>query len=199
MTIKNTIFHTFGEQVFNRPLFYTYHGGLRFELSEGGTMLEQFLRALTKANEICQAIFHDNQSIMVCLRTLQQPNIFAYRTVLTELALAGIRIPKSHEYWIDRDMEDTELAWLTVAFEIPVNLLKNILWCALATDFGSIRPNPHCAVYLFDCDKQIMAFPYDDRGMDVVGKNHQRLTELYHKFNHYLLDYDRKTMQATFE
>lgn len=196
--MKNKIISTFGEKIFLRPLFYQYTGGLRFELSEGGTMLEQFLRALEKANEICQYIFNDNQSIIVCLRTIQHSNIFAYREILRELVLAGIHIPKSFEYWLENDT-DNEIIWLYVAFEMPVNLLKNLLWCALATDFGSIRPNPHCWVYLFDCEKQIAVFPYDDRGMDVVGNNKKQLTKLYQKFNHYLLDYDRATMKATFE
>lgn len=196
--MKNKIISTFGEKIFLRPLFYQYTGGLRFELSEGGTMLEQFLRALEKANEICQYIFNDNQSIIVCLRTIQHSNIFTYREILRELVLAGIHIPKSFEYWLENDT-DNEIIWLYVAFEMPVNLLKNLLWCALATDFGSIRPNPHCWVYLFDCGKQIAVFPYDDRGMDVVGNNKKQLTKLYQKFNHYLLDYDRATMKATFE
>jgi len=32
-----------------------------------------------------------------------------------------------------------------------------------------------------------LAHPYDDRGMDIIGNNKQRLQELYRKYNKYLL------------
>ena len=107
--MKNKIISTFGEKIFLRPLFYQYTGGLRFELSEGGTMLEQFLRALEKANALCQYLFNDNQSIIVCLRTIQHSNIFTYREILRELVLAGIHIPKSFEYWLENDTDNDNL------------------------------------------------------------------------------------------
>ena len=41
-------------------------------------------------------------------------------------------------------------------------------------------------------------FPYDDRGMDVVGPNFQLLLALYQKHHSYLLQYDIEAMDATF-
>nr|WP_279564018.1 DUF3885 domain-containing protein [Pseudomonas koreensis] len=43
-----------------------------------------------------------------------------------------------------------------------------------------------------------MVFPYDDRGMDVVGPNKNLLLQLYRLHHTYLLDYDRHTMDTTF-
>lgn len=43
-----------------------------------------------------------------------------------------------------------------------------------------------------------MVFPYDDRGMDVVGPNKNLLLQLYRQHHPYLLDYDRDAMDATF-
>jgi hypothetical protein len=80
-----------------------------------------------------------------------------------------------------------------------VHLLPNLLWCALASDFGSIKPNPGCSYYLFNLQEGLLAFPYDDRGMDVVGPNRDLLTMLYRKYGTYLLDYDRPAMQRSFE
>ncbi|MEQ4512514.1 MAG: DUF3885 domain-containing protein [Dickeya sp.] len=40
----------------------------------------------------------------------------------------------------------------------------------------------------------VQLFPYDDRGMDVIGDNPSQLSDLYQRFNHYLLDNDRPLM-----
>jgi hypothetical protein len=43
-----------------------------------------------------------------------------------------------------------------------------------------------------------MVFPYDDRGMDVVGPNRSLLAGLYSKHHRYLLGHDLPAMKATF-
>jgi hypothetical protein len=124
--------------------------------------------------------------------------------MLSQLHAAGISFPHSRCLWIeqvlDEDIgEEDKLFWLNVAFEAPISLLQNLLWCALTVDFGSIRPRPRCDVYLFSLEDRVMVFPYDDRGMDVVGPNHTLLAKLYQKHNQYLLDYDRHNMAGNFE
>jgi hypothetical protein len=68
----------------------------------------------------------------------------------------------------------------------------------LAKDFGAIQPRANCAVYLFNLPKRVMVFPYDDRGMDVVGANTELLLQLYQRHHAWLLDHDRAAMEATF-
>ncbi|MES2069091.1 MAG: DUF3885 domain-containing protein [Pseudomonadota bacterium] len=190
---------------FTRPLFYSYAGGLRFELSESGTSIEQFLLALNKATTICADVFPDETQITVCLRRSAEPNQHSLRDVLRELRSAGIIIPRTRQIWLaPKPLEEwfdeaIKEQWLNVAFELPKSALQNLLWCAFATDFGTIRPNPHCAIYLFNLNQRVMVWPYDDRGMDVVGPNKNLLSALYKKHNQFLLDFDRNTMNATFE
>jgi hypothetical protein len=200
MSFRLQIQTQFLGKAFERPLFYSYPTGLRFELSEGGSFLEQFLTALRKATEICTSIFTDN--IVVCLQVYnwQTNNRFAYRSILRGLAAAGICIPKEKEIWLEQAPETTgePLWWVHVAFQVPKSLLPNLLWCAVARDFSSIQPNPGCQIYLFDLQNKLMALPYDDRGMDVVGENLQALKLLYTNFVGYLLEYDRQKMDAIF-
>lgn len=68
----------------------------------------------------------------------------------------------------------------------------------MARDFSAIQPKPNCILYLFNLKKHVMVFPYDDRGMDVVGPNKNLLLQLYRLHHTYLLDYDRHTMDTTF-
>ncbi len=203
--MRSEIERVFEGKAFMRPLFYSYPGGLRFELSEGGSAIERFLLALRKAATICADIFPANRPMVVCLRAIAKPNHFAHRELLSELRGAGISFPRARCLWLeaaspddDFDYEDN-VSWLHVAFEAPASLLQNFLWCAFATDFGSIRPHPRCNIYLFNLNSRVMVWPYDDRGMDVVGPNHMLLSHLYVKHHQNLLDHDRQTIAATFE
>jgi Domain of unknown function (DUF3885) len=87
---------------------------------------------------------------------------------------------------------------LNVVFEVPLELMQNILWCALARDFDTIKPNPGCLLYLFNLQSGLMVWPYDDRGLDVVGTNREVLTGLYVKHSRWLLEHDREKMDAVF-
>lgn len=204
MTLRTRIETVFGGKAFLRPLFYAYPGGLRFELSEGGSAIEQFLTALRKATEVCKDVFGADETVVVCLRCRAGPTPFADRALLRQLKAAGIKVPRTRCLWLDKvpaidqiDDDGPEL-WLNLAFEAPSSLLQNFLWCAFASDFGAISPRLYCDVYLIGLQQGVLMFPYDDRGMDVVGPNHAALARLYSKYGHYLLDYDRKAMDAAF-
>ncbi|VVE59294.1 hypothetical protein PAN31117_05239 [Pandoraea anapnoica] len=128
----------------------------------------------------------------------------SHRATLSEILAAGITIPDERSIWTDSiepidwlDANDEEVI-LNVAFRTEVALIPNLLWCALSTQFGYIRPQPYCQVYLFNLEKRIMALPYDDRGMDVVGPNHALLAAIFRKHYRYLLEHDISTMRQTF-
>jgi hypothetical protein len=201
---RSQIESQFQGKAFERPLFYKHSGGLRFELSEGGTMLEQFLVALQKATEICSEIFLERETITLCLRLWVHENYFHIRKTLTELNKVGISIPKKREIWLETidtselSDDDVPLWNVSIVFEIPKNLLQNILWCALSCDMGWIQPKVSAMFYMFNLEAKIMIWPYDDRGMDVVGPNPAALERLYIQFSTYLLEYDREVMDQTF-
>ncbi|UVL38711.1 DUF3885 domain-containing protein [Pseudomonas sp. B21-040] len=204
MNLQLEIERIFGGEAFARPLFYSYPGGLRFELSETGGVIEQFLTALRKSTKICSDVFLADATFVACLRIHSCRNRFAHRPVIHALRSAGIFIPAECMVWseeIDPEEWCSEIEpeyWINIAFEAPVTLLQAFLWCALATDFAEIKPRPNCVFYLFNLKKQVMVFPYDDRGMDVVGPNKDLLSQLYRQHHTYLLDYDRHEMDATF-
>ncbi len=205
MQLRVEIERLFGGHAFSTPLFYSYPGGLRFELSEDGTSIDKFLLAIFKAREVCDAIFEMEQPWVACLRMRTRASAFSHRDVLRELRSAGVTVSRNRCIWLepvpldDRFDEGVEEFLVTVAFETSATALQGLLWCAFSCDFGSIRPRPGCDIYLFELTKGVMVWPYDDRGMDVVGPNHAFLATLYKRFNHYLLDYDRTSMEETFE
>lgn len=203
LSLRHEIDTIFEGRAFLRPLFYNYPGGLRFELAEGGSALEQFLLALSKARTVCSDIFSDQEAPVVVLRLHTGSNRFEHRAVLRALRQAGVRVPRTRRLWLEAIPaeewfdEGCEEWWLHLAFEVPSGLLANLLWCAFAS--GAIHPQPACGVHLFNLAQRVMVLPYDDRGMDVVGPNHGFLSELYFKHHRFLLAYDLAAMAAHFE
>jgi len=184
-------------------LFYNFPGGLRFELSEGNSPLDQGLSALRKATVVCNDVFAGEERILVHLETYAPASRFGSRAMLRELQVAGIIVPKVRDVWLDAEEQteeddDANESLLSCAFEVPATKLQNLLWCAITTDLGPLRPKPRCRVYLLNPNRGIVVHPYDDRGMDVISRNASVLAGLYERHNNMLLDYDIEAMRQTF-
>ncbi|MFA0040090.1 DUF3885 domain-containing protein [Vibrio chagasii] len=67
----------------------------------------------------------------------------------------------------------------------------------MANELG-IRPSYWLDVYIFDLELGVLAHPYDDRGMDLVGGNKFMLSRIYKQFNSWLLKYDISIMKQWF-
>jgi hypothetical protein len=184
-------------------LFYNFPGGLRFELSDSGSPLDQALTALRRATVICDDVFDGEERILVHLEAFAPASRFGLRKMLRELRIAGLAVPKARDVWLEADDQPDDanesVYWVSCAFEVSTAKLQNLLWCAVAADFGSsLRPNPQCRVYLFNANKGIVVHPYDDRGMDVISRRTSALARLYERHNDLLLDYDIEAMRQTF-
>ena len=204
MDFHTTVANLLDSGSYRHALFYCHPGGLRFASSGGGSPLEMVLTALHKATLICKDIFGEDEAILVHLQRHAPANRFQLRSMLRELELAGISPPRARQVWVEkleRDHEDPDAedeAWVHCAFELPASKLQSLLWCALTADFASLRPRPGCRVYLIHRDKGIVVHPYDDRGMDVIGRGASTLKALYVKHHDWLLDYDMDAMNQTF-
>jgi hypothetical protein len=202
MRIQESIYNSFSSSILERPVFYSNPGGLRFELSTGGTYLDQFLTAHNKANEICSYIFRNINSFILCISFYGNEIPLNCLKLARQLKEAELwpKIKKEHWFTPEEDPDEDEDTYGLhyIAFEISTDYLVNVLWCALSSDFGVIKPSPLCSFHLFDLTNKVHIFPYDDRGMDIVGPNHKLLEKLYFKFEKYLLDYDLEAMKETF-
>lgn len=203
MRIREEFEQVFGAHALQRPLFYRRPGGIRFELSEGGSSVDQFLTALGKAQAICDAVFADVDVVTVVLSTAAWGSRFCHRSAMQALRAAGVEIPRDRCLWtqsvsdVGQTASDEVQGWIRLAFRVPKRRLRNLLWCALSSDLA-IEPSPGVGVFLANLDDRVLVFPYDDRGMDVVGPNHERLASLYREFRSLTLEYDREQMEATF-
>lgn len=204
MDLRREIEATFGPKLFELPLFYRYPDGLRFELAEGGTAIEQFLSAHRKALSVARTVFRGSDRFVVCLRLrTPQRGRARCRQLLHELRAAQIPLPRSRALWADLPRPHHELHAeepqddLTLAFPASTDRLSNVLWCALAGELG-ISPRLQCAVFLINLHARIAMLPYDDRGMDVVGPNQSMLRQLFTRHHALLLPHDLPRMQRSF-
>jgi len=200
MTLKKMVQEILGSG-YRFALFHAFPGGLRFALSSGDSPLDQVLTALRKASAICEDVFSGEERILVHLQAVESASRFGLRATLRELACAGIAIPRARDIWVDGagdDDDDDNGHWVNCAFALPVTKLQNLLWCAVVSSVDSFRPNPQCRVYLLNMRKGLVCHPYDDRGMDVVGRQKSALAALYVRHQEWLLAHDLDLMRQTF-
>jgi len=197
---RDTLYEVFGPRALRWALFYANERALRFELSTSGGLIEQFEGAWDRGREILDHVFRDTERVAVVLSWIvEEPSPLRYVSVFRALRECGLRVERPYEAWTepceDEDWKDAERVF--VAFRVGRDGVRRLLWGALASDLG-IRPRLLCEVYLADLERGVLAHPYDDRGMDVIGPSRDLLRDFYTRFNPYLLDYDRPRMDAAF-
>jgi Domain of unknown function (DUF3885) len=202
LTYQCRISQVFGTKVFEGGIFYLYHQSLRVELSGSRPYIKMFLRAYERSKAIIDFGLGDLETITVCLSFYGGAPLVSNLSVFRSLHSCGINIPKTAEIWQQQEKhafdEDWDLIKTFICFDIESTQIDLFLWGLLANELG-IRPRSITHLYLFDLDRQILFHPYDDRGMDIIGKNKALLKQIYLKFNDWLLDYDRQVMDQSFQ
>jgi Domain of unknown function (DUF3885) len=201
-TYRARILQVFGKQALEHGLFYLHpYNSLRVELSGDRPYIKMFLRAYERSKAIIDFGLGDLKTVTVCINFYGSSTLVSKLSVFRNLRKCGITIPKTAEIWQHQEPpefdEDVDLFRTFICFEIEFSQIDLFLWGTLANELG-IRPHSSCSLYLFDLDRQILFHPYDDRGMDINGSNHALLEQIYTKFNDWLLDYDRPTMDNYF-
>jgi hypothetical protein len=194
--LHDEIHRVFGPAALEWGLFYVHEPALRFELSGGGGYIEMFTRAYDRAREIVAAAFADTAELTIVLAHTCGGGPAERSLALSSIRHCGIRIPRPYATWTE-DADEDGFARVFLAFRAGREMVDRLLWGALATEMA-IHPSLACRVYLADVERGVLAFPYDDRGMDVIGPNHALLGDLYTRFNPWLLDYDRERMDGFF-
>ena len=193
--MRKAIEEVFGPKALDHALFYNHDDCLRFELSGNRPYINMFLQAYERASSIVQHLFQDVDRITVCLAFYGGETYLSCLSVFRSLKECEIRIPKSHSAWQELQEEDGRRTF--ICFEIEKSELPRFLWGTLANELG-VRPRSQCDLYIFHAGLGVLAHPYDDRGMDVIGPNQEILKQAYRQFNEWLLDYDREYMDSCF-
>jgi hypothetical protein len=201
--MQQEIANVFGSNALGHAIFYSHPHGLRFELSESGNLsyIHMFLQAYQKAEHITNFVFAEAKNLQVAIGfySYAEDGFLANLEMFESIANCQLIIPDARSTWVctTDNIDDGQLRH-TLVFAIEHRAIPQFLWGALAGDIG-IHPRLSGDIYLFDLELGILAHPYDDRGMDVIGNNLGILRSVYNKFDSYLLDYDREVMRSRFD
>ncbi len=180
-------------------LFYAAPAGLRFELSQdGGTRTQKFSRALQRAVPLLDAAFGTGRPVWLDLALPCAAPREPVAQLLAPLAACGLTPPKRYqrrdEYEAARERQVTRIAFKTQSGGADVHAA---LWAALSHDLG-VTPTARVDAYVLDFERRLVAYPYDDRGMDIVAPDPAPLRALHAQFGEWILDYDRARIDAQF-
>ncbi len=191
-------FDKFGKNSFQHAIFYSNENCLRFELSEGAkhdSHISMFTTALERSTEVIETVFEKNNELSICI-SFAGDSFLSNLSQFRELHQLGIKFPKARYIHSEWD-EDEEWHRNYVFFKIAKTELHKLLFGKLANELG-IRPSYWVDVYIFDIELGVLAHPYDDRGMDLVGSNKFMLSRIYKQFYSWLLKYDIGIMKQWF-
>lgn len=192
----------FGLKDIVHPVFYSCDFGIRFKIGVGeiydnlkNVNSEYVATALNRAVELFNVALPTPSLLMweIYPQTAEDED-----WLMNELE-NRISLGVPHQRTIENDNEVTirriRLYWDLEKIDLEYQrLFKEII-------LGDLGGFPHLvsSVFLFDLNCCVMFHLYDDRGLDIVSKDKETLIALYRKFNSWILDYDRKIIDARFE
>jgi hypothetical protein len=138
----------FGNTAFSSALFYQDIRGLRFELSQGGGAIEQFLLAMQKGQAICAEIFAQSSHILVCVTastdTITSP--YPLRKELRELKKLGITLPTHTTIWRALTEYDAEFEFTMALYDKFNHFLLDYDRADMEAVFGANASKSHSLV-----------------------------------------------------
>jgi hypothetical protein len=200
MFTPKMISNEFGSAWCNPALFYSYARALRFELALGEHPIDRFLSAHQRALAVTERAFQDaddlHLSVKIYLKA-ETPGVAPLLRTFRGLQECGLPLPHRESIEVSQAAWDHE-RWQCI-MSIPIRRchVSRVIWAAVGHDIG-IEPRLPAAVYIVSPSVGILAHPYDDRGMDVIGPNTTRLKDLFETHRTWLLDHDLATMQRCF-
>lgn len=202
------ILSKFGAVNLSLPLFHAHPYGLRFELGMHAETHEQYIDdLLVRANTLYEAVFEpDAEIIVVLFRNFWAPEkrkrihagSYLMRCISGEKQAYFKRGLRRLHMHLDYDPDYRHCMGVIKSKAAQADQRK--IFRAIAERDYSF-PNKISVqgwnVVFIHPEKLVMLYMYDDRGLDIVAAEKETLLTLYHRFNNWILDYDRKKIMQS--
>jgi Domain of unknown function (DUF3885) len=182
---------------------------LRFELNQGGSCASQITGSYDRARTLARAALETDRPVGV-IAAMPRGSWEDVRTrrgwsgaaAFDTLGKMGVRTDIAEKTWTgpfrqSDDMEGEALFWEQRAVRVTWDEADILLWSNIAQDVA-VTPRAPVISKLVDVERAVLVFAYDDRGMDVTALSPEPVTELYRRFDAWLLDHDRPRMSKVF-
>lgn len=187
--LVNSVLDVFGPQALDPALALRHTPSLRFALSSEGEFISMFLQAIDRARALTAHAFEGStQLIVLCtVYDVAEDDIAVTRRALhRSLRRLGV-LQLDWGDAVTMAGENDESARVVLPFVMNPASLTNLLWGVLAREIG-VRPRlAPCRVHLCDPARGMLVYPYDDRGLDVIGTNTAVLARLADEFRDWRL------------
>jgi hypothetical protein len=192
------------------PLFYNNAIGLRFELGVPYRELEDpvyFETIHNRSIALFESIFQNSNELYIVMKTNDPlPPFEVMNTGVNVFAhYVDANVAKDvtcYEEEATADEGTNELDGYLRSYCLLCSLrdidYKGILTAISYTDFKSKGDYISDRIFFIHPSKQIVFHMYDDRGLDMVAVRKEELDPLYTKYNEWILDYDRATIDGIF-
>ena len=193
-----------------KPLFYSWHIGLRFNLQVGETDTDEYFQEVNRrASTIFRSAFENSDTTFFMFmdykykrRKINFKN-FLFKQIHQLATTEVIYTKEKMLYDIDPRFNIMNVSFIKLKTE-RINY-ENIIAAIAHKDFPSRQPRldkrgvfSDKEVYFVNLDKKLVLHMYDDRGLDIISSDKEILRPIYLKYSDWLLDYDRKTMDEIF-
>ncbi len=183
-------------------LYYNHPSSLRFELSipSGVGKIAMFLSAHERAMRVLRFAFADASDLHLAVQIWHDaisPGFIELRNVSRSLQKCELPGPVREGMHTWLKLNETDYWQTIMVMPLPLEHLNRAIWAAVAHDLG-IRPRIEACIYLLSMELGILAHPYDDRGMDIIGPNKDRLKRIYEAHRDMLLTHNIEEMDAAF-
>ena len=188
------------------PLFYRWPIGLRFDLGGGTTSPREMDSVVERATALYEASFgSENTSIVVAQDWMgaEAPAaglphlapLFAF----TEREKVGLQGPDGQTEVNDPEEPESAPHTLTWARQPARAFRYELVFQGIANADHARPPAISSRVYFINPASNTILHMYDDRGLDVIARDRDALSSMYHQFNGWLLGYDRARMEEMFD
>lgn len=193
-----------GMKILEHPVFYQARVSVRFEIGgEKDVYIKKGIMRKLYPNPV-----YVNEAVkrsLAIFHALPQKNwllrIDLYSKTEIKKTLKVLQLSSPHEKVLNEYEKDGEkiihyeLYW---SLDKCVWSVERIIHEIILADIGGLSCLAS-AVYLLHPEEKILYHLYDDRGLDLVAKDKNKLYPLYERFNSWILDYDRETIDHIFK
>lgn len=206
--LMNDLSRLFNVDLEEYPLFYNTYNSLKFDLHKDGFDIIT-INNLNK--KIFDFTFANDENLGILLKFWSNKVNKDYLTKNFKRMVQDLHLNTlvtDFRYFISTPRDGAVSKYLIyIYFELSKNneLLETLRKISIMWEFPKYKGElgvegsyDHGAYYLSKKNKLLVNI-YDDRGMDIISDNKERLTPIYHTFKEYLLKYDFESMKDFFE
>ena len=215
-TLQSLLEQHFKGLVLAPPLFYSWKNSIRFEISDpeiGFNRPDFMVQTFHRATTLFKEVFAEMDEILLVTDVLtKSDNTFLQHKPLNVYQKYIKRKEVLYQLQLQTFIseEDSNDLYEMVIHRFSLHCKKSdiryvqLIQAICHADMGHsstiMKSNPESGyfIYFINLTKKIIYYLYDDRGCDVLAADPESIRFLYDQYNEWILDYDRKEIDAVF-